>query len=91
MEFNLETYYKLVEWASSKEGILVALVVLYFAWFFIPAVRVSFFESEEGGKDSLITKIIVFIVVFVIIPPLLILGIILDFLGLLSEEEGVEV
>lgn len=90
MEFSLETYYKLLEWSSSREGILVALIVLYFAWFFIPAVQVSFFDSEGERTDPL-TKVIVFIVVFVIIPPILMLGIILDFLGLLSEEEGVEV
>tara|TARA_R110002020_G_scaffold390090_1_gene600594 strand:+ start:490 stop:762 length:273 start_codon:yes stop_codon:yes gene_type:complete len=90
MEFNLETYYKLLEWSSSREGILVALIVLYFAWFFIPAVQVSFFDSEGERTDPL-TKVIVFLVVFLVLPPLLILGIILNFLGLLSEEEGVEV
>tara|TARA_R110002012_G_C11189441_1_gene558224 strand:- start:70 stop:342 length:273 start_codon:yes stop_codon:yes gene_type:complete len=90
MEFDMNTYPLLLEWASSKEGILLCLILVYFAYFFMPAVQTSFIASE-GEKTDLLTKVIVFLVVFLVLPPLLILGIILNFLGLLGEEEGVEV
>ena len=83
MEINLNTYNEIIKWSYSKEGILVILVVMYFAWFLIPAIQVSFFD-KDGEKTDLVTKLIVFVAMFVFIPPLLILGHTLNFLGLLS-------
>ena len=91
MEFNLETYYGLVEWATSKEGILVALLTVYFAWFLIPAIQASFITPQGEEPSNITTKIIVFFVVFVLLPPILLLAMALNFLGLLGEEEEVEV
>jgi uncharacterized membrane protein required for colicin V production len=91
VEFDLETYYGLVEWATSKEGILVALLAVYLAWFLIPAIQASFITPQGEEPSSIATKVIVFFVVFVLLPPVLLLAMTLNFLGLLGEEEGVEV
>ena len=84
MEINWNTYSELISWASSKEGVFVAFIAVYFAWFFIPAVQVSFFD-KDGEKTGLLTKLIVFVAMFVFLPPILILAHTLNFLGLLSE------
>lgn len=86
MEINWNTYSELATWVmTTKEGMAVIALVIYFACFFIPAVKVSFFDSE-GEKTGLLTSIIVFIVTFVLLPPVLLLALVLDFLGFLSVE-----
>ena len=88
MEMN-DIYYLVLEFASSKEGIIAAFIFVYCCWFFVPAFHVAFLHSDERDlevKVDALTKIIVFFVVFVILPPLLIVAYILNFLGIWREE-----
>jgi len=89
MKIDLNTYNEIIKWSYSKEGILVILVVMYFAWFLIPAVQVAFLNygnvETDGEKTEFIIKILVFLITFLIIPPLIILVNTLDFIGLLPK------
>ncbi len=83
MEFSLETYYGLVEWATSKEGIYVFLIILYLSIFLIPSFKGTF-QSDyklDNPVADLFVNCCAFVVTLVFVPPIILIGAILNFLS----------
>ena len=87
MEMN-DIYYLVLEFASSKEGIIAASIFVYCCWFFVPAIHAAYFTENVFGSriGNSIMNTFAFIVLFLLVPPLLILGTIVNFFSMEAVE-----
>tara|TARA_R110002020_G_scaffold458914_1_gene676733 strand:+ start:495 stop:761 length:267 start_codon:yes stop_codon:yes gene_type:complete len=83
MEFDLEISNKLLEWTTSKEGIYLVLFILYLSIFLIPSFKGAFLSKYKLNNPvaDLFVSICSFMVMLFVIPPILIIGFLLNFLS----------